>query len=366
MATFRKRGKRWQAQVRRLGAFESASFDTKAAAEKWARRIEAEIDQGAALGRSRVTGTVNDLLAAYEREAKKVRPLGRSKLGVLKHLREGLGEIALRALTVDAILAHCRKRKAGRIIDGRQVSAGPVTIGLDLSLLGTVLRSAHALTGRRLSDDVVRQAREALRPTGMVGKSRERSRVASPAEIDQLCDYWEKNERQALPMAEFVRFAAITGMRREEIARLRWEDLDEKAGLILVRDRKDPRRKLGNDQRVPLLFGSLEIVQRQLRSGALIFPVRPDSVSTLFPRACKAVGIVGLRFHDLRHTAITRMFERKMSIEEVALISGHRSWAMLRRYTHLRPEDLAQRYASPDPPATRTDSTGDTSLSDQH
>lgn len=351
--------------MRRLGVFESASFDTKAAAEKWARRIEAEVDQGAALGRVRVTGTVSDLLAAYEREAQKLRPLGRSKLGVLKQLRDGLGDVPLRSLTVDAILAHCRARRAGRMIRDRLVTAGPVTIGLDLSLLGTVLRSAHALTGSRLSDDAVRQAREALRPTGMVGKSRERDRVASQAEIDRLCERWEKNERQELPLAEFVRFAAITGMRREEIARLRWDDLDEKAGLILVRDRKDPRRKVGNNQLVPLLFGALEIALRQPRTGELIFPVRPNSVSTLFPRACKAAGIVGLRFHDLRHTAITRMFERKMSIEEVALISGHRSWAMLRRYTHLKPEDLAQRYAPPDPPANRTGSTDDTSPSDQ-
>lgn len=366
MATFRKRGKRWQAQVRRGGAFESATFDTKAAADKWARRIESEIDQGAALGRSRVTGTVGDLLAAYEREAQKVRPLGRSKLGVLKHLREGLGSLPLRSLTVDAILEHCRSRRQGRLIHGRMVGAGPVTIGLDLSLLGTVLRSAHALTGRRLSDEAVRQAREALTPTGMIGKSRERNRVASREEIERLCSHWEANDRQELPLAEFVRFAAVTGMRREEIARLRWEDLDERAGLILVRDRKDPRRKVGNDQRVPLLFGALEIALRQPRNGDLIFPLRPESVSTLFPRACKAAGIVGLRFHDLRHTAITRMFERKMSIEEVAMISGHRSWAMLRRYTHLRPEDLAQRYAPPDSPATRTDSTDDTSPSDQH
>lgn len=349
MATFRKRGDRWQVQVRRQGVFESATFDTKAAAQKWARRIEGEIDQGAALGRERVTGTVGELLDAYEVAARKIRPFGRSKLGVLKQLRDGLGHVPLRTLTSDVILAHCRRRREG--------GAGPVTVGLDLSMLGTILRSAHALVGRRLSDDPVRQARAALRPAGMIGKSRERERVATADEVEKLAAHFAGS---GYPISDFLRFAAVTGMRREEIARLRWEDLDEANRLVIVRDRKDPRRKAGNDQAVPLLFGALEIAQRQDRTGETIFPLRPETVTTLFARACRACGIVGLRLHDLRHTAITRMFEAGMSIEEVALVSGHRTWAMLRRYTHLRPVDLARKYAPPGPPATPQGSPGDT------
>lgn len=356
MATFRKRGNRWQAQVRRLGTFESATFDTKAAAAKWARRIESEVDQGTALGRERVTGTVGELLASYEIEARKVRPIGRSKLGVLKQLREGLGAVPLRTLNADVILRHCRDRRAK--------GAGPVTISLDLSLLGTILRSSHALTGRRLSDEAVRQARAALTSAGMIGKSRERDRIATDEEIERLCRHWEDDPRRRVPLPDFIRFAVVTGMRREEIARLRWEDLNEAAGLVIIRDRKDPRRKAGNDQAVPLLFGSMEIALRRPRDGPLIFPVKPDSVTTLFARACHAVGIAGLRLHDLRHTAITRMFQAGMSLEEVALISGHRTWAMLRRYTHLQPADLARKYALPVAPAKPRSSPGDTGSSD--
>lgn len=359
MATFRKRGNRWQAQVRRLGAFESATFDTKGAAQKWARRIEGEIDQGAAIGKPRAKGTVGDLLTAYELEARKVRELRRSKLGTLAHIRDGLGSLPLRKLTSDAILAHCRRR--------REKGAGPVTVRLDVSLLGTVLRSAHALTGQSLSDEAVRQARVALRSAGMIGKSRERERIATDDELDRICRHLGRDPRARLPLEDFLRFAIITGMRREEIARLRWDDLDAKAGIVIVRDRKDPRHKQGNDQAVPLLFGSLEIALRQPRGGDRIFPVRAETVTTLFARACrhKEVGIAGLRLHDLRHTAITRMFKSGMSIEEVSLISGHRSWQMLRRYTHLKAEDLARKYAPPAPPATPPGSTDDTEPNDQ-
>ena len=358
MATLRKRGKRWQAQVRRAGANESATFDTKTAAERWARRIEGEIDQGAALGRSRVSGTVSDLLTAYEREIRKAKPIGRSKLGVLGQLRTGLGALPLRQLTTDAILEHCRNR--------RDKGAGPVTVGLDISLLGTVVRSAQALTGQRVSDQPVRDARTALRPAGMVGKSRERDRIATQQEIDRLCAHWDADPRRKLPLPDFIRFAAITGMRREEIAKLQWADLDAKAGIVIVRDRKDPRRKQGNDQAIPLLFGSLAIALRQPRTSDRIFPVKADSISTLFARACshKDVGIVGLRFHDLRHTAITRMFSAGMKLEQVAVISGHRSWEMLRRYTHLRAEDLVRLFGAPEPQATPPDSDDDTEPTD--
>jgi len=358
MATVRKRGKRWQAQVRRGGANESATFDTKTAADRWARRIEGEIDQGASLGQNRVSGTVADLLASYETETRKAKPIGRSKLGVMKQLRDGLGALPLRQLTSDAILAHCRKR--------RDNGAGPVTVGLDVSLLGTIVRSAQALTGQKVSDQAVRDARAALRPAGMVGKSRERERIATQEEIDRLCAYWESDRRRILPLPGFIRFAAITGMRREEISRLRWADLDPKAGIVIVRDRKDPRRKQGNDQAIPLLFGSLDIAMRQPRTGEFIFPIKPDSISTLFARACgrKEVGIVGLRFHDLRHTAITRMFGAGMKLEQVAVISGHRSWEMLRRYTHLRAEDLVRLFGAPVPPATPSDSEDDTEPTD--
>lgn len=74
-----------------------------------------------------------------------------------------------------------------------------------------------------------------------------------------------------------------------------------------------------------------------------ILPYNAESVSAAFQRACNRLGIVDLHFHDLRHEGITRLFESGLSIEEVAMISGHRSWAMLRRYTHLSATTLAEK-----------------------
>lgn len=338
MASIRKRRGRWQAQVRRGAFSESATFDTKAAAQVWARKIETALDRGEALGKAPIKGTVGDLLTAYELEARKIKPIGKSKLGVLKMLDRGLGNVPLAKLTAEAILDHARRR--------RQAGAGPVTVSLDISLLATVIRSAHALLGSRIDDTPVRRAREALNAAGLRPHSQERDRLPTEDELERLRAYWRANPRMQLPMADLMDFAAATGLRREEVTRLRWEDLDAATGTILVRDRKDPRRKQGNNQRIPLLFGALEIVLRQPRADERIFPVRAATISVSFPRACRALGIVDLRWHDLRHAAITGMFGSGMGIAEVALVSGHRTWAMLRRYTHPKATEVAQRYAS--------------------
>ncbi len=72
--------------------------------------------------------------------------------------------------------------------------------------------------------------------------------------------------------------------------------------------------------------------------------MRPGSISRAFKRVCKHAGIEGLTFHDLRHEATSRLFEKQgFNAMEVSSITGHKSMQMLKRYTHLRAEDLAKR-----------------------
>jgi integrase len=55
----------------------------------------------------------------------------------------------------------------------------------------------------------------------------------------------------------------------------------------------------------------------------------------------RRAGVTGLRFHDRRHEAVSRFFEKGLSMPEVASISGHRDPRMLMRYTHPKAEDIA-------------------------
>jgi integrase len=151
-----------------------------------------------------------------------------------------------------------------------------------------------------------------------------------------------------LPMSRIVRFAIATAMRQEEICRVTWSDFNARTKMLTIRDRKDPRAKKGNDQRIPLLAASgydavaLIEEQRAIRGNEddRIFPYNHRSMGTSFTRAVSDLGIEDLHFHDLRHEGTSRLFEANYRIEQVALVTGHKDWKMLRRYTHLRPESL--------------------------
>lgn len=102
-----------------------------------------------------------------------------------------------------------------------------------------------------------------------------------------------------------------------------------------------PQKKPGNHQTAPLLNGSFEIVVRQPHSiDPCIFSFNARSISAAFTRPCKELGIVGLHLHDLRHYGFSILFELGYQIQEVAIVSGHSSWDMLKRYTHIKPESL--------------------------
>lgn len=94
---------------------------------------------------------------------------------------------------------------------------------------------------------------------------------------------------------------------------------------------------------IPLLAGSFEIAARQPRKKDRIFPTSPTYVSVRFHRYAEALGIQDIVLHDLRHEGISRMFEAGYEIQEVAIVSGHRDWKMLRRYTHIRPSWLIEK-----------------------
>lgn len=349
MAAIRKRGGKWQAQVRKAGALpQSKTFETKAAAARWARRIEHDIDEGRARGGIGAAGTLAELLDRYEREIDPIKRFGRTKASSLSIIKRGLGATRLRDLDAAAVIKFARMRHK----DG----AGPVTVAIDLSYLGTVLRTARALWRLAISDEPVREAREALRMVGLVGKAAQRTRRPTTAELDRLFAYWRSNARMKIPMPDLVEFAIASGMRDGEICRIARSDLKPDVRTIIIRDRKDPRAKAGNDEEVPLLdvtgFDALAIIQRQPVNGDRIFPYKAASVSTAFSRACDALGIVDLHLHDMRHEAASRMFEAGLQIHEVALVTGHRDWRTLRGYTQLRPSDITAAFPSLGPQAS--------------
>jgi integrase len=161
-------------------------------------------------------------------------------------------------------------------------------------------------------------------------------------ELDALYKLWDENERQLIPMSILVQFALVSAMRLGEICRIRIEDVDFDRKTVLIRQRKDPKRKASNDQVVPLVGDALAMIQKQIgdKTTGRIFPYSSRSSSAAFTRACKLLGIEDLRFHDLRHAATVQLFRMGLDIPRVAMITGHKSWENLRRYTNLTAEDV--------------------------
>lgn len=218
---------------------------------------------------------------------------------------------------------------------------------LIFSFLGTLLTHAAAVHGVDVNAEEVRLARTALVRLGLVGRSSERDRRPTPQELNSLIDYFEVKPRQVIPVSRIIRFAVATAMRLEEICSFTWEDVDLHNRMVTVKNRKDPRKKDGNNQRVPLLdftgYSAWEIILELhvvTHGKGRVFPHHHKSTGTAFHRACQELGISDLHFHDLRHEATSRLFEAGLTIERVALVTGHKDWKMLRRYTNLRPKSL--------------------------
>jgi len=123
-------------------------------------------------------------------------------------------------------------------------------------------------------------------------------------------------------------------------------DLNEEHKTIVVCDRKDPRKKEGNHMIVPfLLAGSFDLVKQQDKTDERIFPYNPRSVTAGFQRERTALGITGLRYHDLRREGASRLFEKGYSIEGVAQVTGHINLNILWQvYTQLFPHKLPNKF----------------------
>ncbi len=344
MASIRKqKSGNWRVQVRRKGRSLSENFVRYEDAKRWAIDAERQIDRGESpsssrIGRLKTFGDLIDLHIADMCEVGKAPR--RSKAATLVMLKRELGSRNMGEIDRDRLVKFGRERAAR--------GAGPMTVSIDIGTIKLVLSHAAAVHGLPVKVEPVDLARLALKRLGLVGKGVERDRRPTDEELEKLIAHFDANPRQLIPMGRVIKFAVATAMRQEEIFRVTWGDLNERTKMLTIRDRKDPRQKQGNDQRIPLLavsgFDALALVQEQrsVRSNEddRIFPYHHKSAGTAFTRAVRDLGIEDLHFHDLRHEGTSRLFEAGFQIHQVALVTGHKDWKMLRRYTHLKPEAL--------------------------
>ena len=323
MATYRKRNGKWQAIVRNktIGTT-SRSFHTKQAAIKWVISVEEQIEAGTFDTLRPTHITLGELLQRYAREVTPVKRGATTELRRLQRLiRDPVSSLRVSQLTSQAIAAF-RDR---RLLDGQR------TCHYDIILIRHCLKIAMNEWGLMLSSNPVDKVK-------MPPSSPARNRRLEVGEFERL----EEAARQTKNphIWPIVVFAIETGMRRGEILGLQWEhvELDRRIAYL-------PLTKNGSSREVPLSTNAAEVLarQRQRNDTPSPFPVTPNGFRLAWERLRSRAGLSDLRFHDLRHEAISRFFELGLNIPEVAVISGHRDPRMLFRYTHLRAEALVSR-----------------------
>ncbi|NWD50788.1 tyrosine-type recombinase/integrase [Pseudomonas gingeri] len=315
---------------------ESQTFARKQAAQAWARKRGAELDEPGAIERANRKGvTIKDMITRYLDEMEKARPLGKTKRATLNAIAEtDFGQLVDSDVNSQQLVDYAlwRMSKAGGGVQAQ-------TAGNDLAHLGAVLSIARPAWGYQVDPHAMGDARKVLRKLGYNMKSRERSRRPTLDELDTILRHYQamqERQRSVINMLKVTGFAIFSTRRLDEITRIRWSDLDEEGHRVLVRDMKNPGQKIGNDVWCYVPDEAWKILQTMPRAGEDIFPYSPESISTSWIKACKILNIEDLHFHDLRHDGVSRLFEMDWDIPRVASVSGHRDWNSLRRYTHLR------------------------------
>ena len=327
---------KYRAQVRRQGVYRAQSFTRKIDAQGWAVEIERAIESGSSRGLMRPAAgmTLQDVIAAYTEQVKVPRA---AELALLQ-IGRVIGQVPVRQLNALHIQDWIRDRQS----EGLQTAS----ILRPLGRLSTMLQWARDIKSIDLNPEIVLEARRRL-VRHNPGHNHQRDRIPTAAEIERLQSYFNGEYGGYVPMAVLIDFALVSAMRVGEICRITFEDVNWERQTITIRDRKDPQQKIGNNQVVPLLPAAMQIVQarREVTGGkGRIFPYRPEYVSNLWFTTTQRLKVDNLTFHDLRHAAITELFRKGLGIPEVALVSGHRSWRELKRYTQLTATDVLGKF----------------------
>lgn len=202
MASIDKRRGKWRAQVRREGHQLCKTFLLKADAEAWARDIERDIDKEIDPSVRRVSkkDSFGSLIDIHIEDMEAVnRPLRRSKDAVLKRLKKELGDTPINQMTRERLIRYGRERA--------KEGAGPATVAIDISFIGTVLTHAAAVHGMQVNTEAVRLARVALNRLSLVGASKERDRRRPARRLRQEGDGVLKMPARAAPPRSSLRLA---------------------------------------------------------------------------------------------------------------------------------------------------------------
>jgi integrase len=325
VATLRKRSNgHWQARVRKSNQSITKTFINKADAERWAKQVEVDIQKGSYTNLVLAERTTfSEIIERYIAEVLPKMRGGKADYIRLKALaRRAIAKLNMVSLTAQKIAQHR---------DERLKEVAPATVIRELSYFSSIITFARKEWGINIDNPVTLVARP-KNPQG-------RSRILDEAETSALLEALKPTGRRSIWMLPLVKLALETAMRRSELLGLRWEHIDLQKRTIFLKLTKN-----GTSRTVPLSTQAIKILTEIPRNlDGRVFPITHEVVSQAFNRARKQAGVKDIRFHDLRHMAITKLAEKLPNLIELSAVSGHKSLAMLKRYYHPNAEQLAEK-----------------------
>ncbi len=343
MATIRKRGNKYQVRVRRLG-FDpiSRSFHLLKDAQEWARLQETQADRGELPTNKKALEaiTLGQLVERYRDEVlPRMKGEANEKINLNAFLRHSICKRTLAQLST-ADFAKYRDEKLKTVTTK--------SLQRILSPVKHLLNLARDEWGIPLRENPLDKLR-----LKVIDNKRERR--LRPGELEKLRLYTSgkkakgrghTNRKRNPYIMLVIEFALETAMRRGEILALRWADIDLERGSATILEAKN-----GHSRTIPLTPRAVELIEaaKAMAAGGndseidprtSIFPLSANAFRLAWERLVKCAGIDDLHFHDLRHEAISRLFEKGLTAPEVASISGHRDMRMLFRYAHANQESV--------------------------
>jgi Site-specific recombinase XerD len=313
----------YQVQIQRKGyPSQTKTFRNKADAQAWATVIESEMQRGVWRDRSESENTT--LMEALDRYAKEITPnkkgAAQEKYVIAYWQNHPLAKRFLSSLRSKDVANAVREMET----EGK----APNTIRLRLALLSNIFTVASTDWGMEALINPVKTVRKPKPPRGrdrrLVGDEEERLLSACQTMNPEL--------------ASIVSIAIETAMRQGEIMGMAWDKVDLKHQTITLEDTKNGEKRI-----VPLTTKATQILRDLPRNlDGKVWTYTKQGVKASYIKAVKKAGIEGLTFHDLRHEATSRLFEKGLGLMQVAAITGHKNMQMLKRYTHLKPEDLVE------------------------
>lgn len=320
----------YQAKVRRKGfPAMSKTFPTKAAAERWITEREAELYAGTArVPSAEVKGyTLSDLIDKYLEEVtphKKGKDVEETRLRAIQ--RADMAKVPLPDLTSQMLKAYR---------DDRLKVVAASTVNRELNLISHVISVAAKEWGIKAGDN---PAKAVSRPQNPPARDRRLSAQEQVALFAACAD------TRGGYLRAIVELALETGMRQSELVGLEWERISLPRRTIRL---MEGTTKNGHGRGVPLSRRAVEVLEslapEEGRHGRVFPNLTTEAVKRAFIRTCERAGIKDFHFHDLRHEATSRLFEKGLNVVEAASVTGHKDTRMLMRYTHLDASKLADK-----------------------